>query len=129
MLSGTRAFRRDTPVESMNAILTEEPADLSETNPNLSPALDRIVRRCLEKRPEQRFQTTSDLALIAVESAEPDTFIPGKPKVLFEGDFFERYDVSLDGKELLLSVRDVPGFARFHWLQNWTTLLKDQPKP
>jgi eukaryotic-like serine/threonine-protein kinase len=43
--------------------------------------------------------------LVAVESVEPDSFIPGKPKVLFEGDFNEHYDVSLDGKELLLNDR------------------------
>ncbi len=67
--------------------------------------------------------------LVAVESAEPDTFIPGNPEVLFEGDFDYRFDVSPDGKELLLSVRDVPGFTRFHWIQNWKTLLKDQPGP
>ena len=64
-----------------------------------------------------------------MESAEPDTFIPEKPKVLFEGDFNDRYDVSPDGKELLMSVRDVPGFTRFHWIQNWKTLLKNQPEP
>ena len=63
--------------------------------------------------------------MIAVESVESDIFVPGKLKVLFEGDFYHSYDVSIDGKELLMSVRDVPGFNRFHWIQSWTTLLKD----
>ncbi len=62
MLSGRRAFRRETAVETMNAILKEEPPDLSETNRNLPPALERIVRHCLEKRPEDRFQSARDLA-------------------------------------------------------------------
>lgn len=62
MLSGQRAFRRDTAPETMTAILKEEPPDW-ETDPKIvSPALERIVRRCLEKQPEQRFQSARDLA-------------------------------------------------------------------
>ncbi len=62
MISGKRAFHRDTPADTMSAILKEEPADLSETNRNISPALDRIVQHCLEKNPEQRFHSASDIA-------------------------------------------------------------------
>jgi serine/threonine protein kinase len=62
MLSGQRAFRRDTSAETMTAILKEEPADLSVTGKPTSPALERIVRRCLEKKPLQRFQSARDLA-------------------------------------------------------------------
>ncbi len=62
MLSGTRAFRRDTPVASMNAVLSEEPPELSASQSTVSPTLERIVRRCLEKQPDRRFQTASDLA-------------------------------------------------------------------
>ncbi len=61
MLSGQRAFRGDSHVEVMNAILKEEPPELSETNAKISPHLEKIVRRCLEKKPERRFQTASDL--------------------------------------------------------------------
>jgi Tol biopolymer transport system component len=61
MLSGQRAFTGDSAVEIMNAILKEEPPELAESNAKISPALDRIVRRCLEKKPEQRFQSASDL--------------------------------------------------------------------
>jgi Tol biopolymer transport system component len=61
MLSGRRTFSGDSAVEVMNAILKEEPPELSETNAKISPALDKIVRRCLEKKPERRFQTASDL--------------------------------------------------------------------
>src|SRR5262249_46822367 len=56
MLSGTRAFRRDTPVESMNAVLNEEPPELSAGYANVPPTLERVVRRCLEKQPDNRFQ-------------------------------------------------------------------------
>jgi Tol biopolymer transport system component len=62
MLSGCRAFRRDTSAETMTAILREDPPDLSDAAHPVSPALDRIVRRCLEKNPEQRFQSARDLS-------------------------------------------------------------------
>jgi eukaryotic-like serine/threonine-protein kinase len=62
MLSGLRAFRRDTPAETMTAVLKEDPPELTDPGRAVSPALDRIVRRCLEKDPEQRFQSAKDLS-------------------------------------------------------------------
>src|SRR5271165_3518407 len=62
MLSGQRAFRGETPADTMSAILKEEPAKLSETARNVPPALERMVRHCLEKNPAQRFQSAGDLA-------------------------------------------------------------------
>ena len=62
MLSGRRAFRGSSAVETMNAILKEDPPDLSDTNRNLPPALERIVGHCLEKNPEERFQSARDIA-------------------------------------------------------------------
>jgi Tol biopolymer transport system component len=62
MLSGKRAFHGDSAADTMSAILKEEPADLSETNRNVSPALERIVRHCLEKNPAERFQSARDVA-------------------------------------------------------------------
>ena len=62
MLSGKRAFHGDSAADTMSAILKEEPADLSETNRNVSPALERIVRHCLEKSPAERFQSARDVA-------------------------------------------------------------------
>ncbi len=62
MVSGHRAFKRDTAAETMTAILKEDPAELSELNHPVSPGLERIIRRCLEKNPEQRFQSAKDLA-------------------------------------------------------------------
>jgi serine/threonine protein kinase/Tol biopolymer transport system component len=61
MLSGQRTFTGDSLVELMNAILKDEPAELSETNAKISPALDKLVRRCLEKKPERRFHSAHDL--------------------------------------------------------------------
>src|SRR5580692_225488 len=62
MLSGKRAFHGETPADTMSSILKEEPADLNETNRSVSPALERIVQHCLEKNPESRFHSASDIA-------------------------------------------------------------------
>ncbi len=62
MLTGQRAFQRDTPAETMTAILREDPPELSASRAELSPALDRIVRHCLEKNPAERFQSARDVA-------------------------------------------------------------------
>jgi eukaryotic-like serine/threonine-protein kinase len=62
MLSGRRAFHGDSAVETMGAILKEEPPDLSATNKNIASTLERIVRHCLEKNPDERFQSARDLA-------------------------------------------------------------------
>src|SRR5262245_51268378 len=61
MLSGRRTFSGESAVEVMNSILKEDPPELGETDATISPALEKIVRRCLEKKPERRFQTASDL--------------------------------------------------------------------
>ena len=62
MLSGERAFRGETAADTMSAILTKEPSDLDVARLSIAPGLDRIVRRCLEKSPELRFQSATDLA-------------------------------------------------------------------
>jgi Tol biopolymer transport system component len=62
MLSASRAFHRDSAAETMSAILREEPPDLSTTNKNVQPGLERIVRHCLEKNPEERFYSARDVA-------------------------------------------------------------------
>jgi serine/threonine protein kinase len=62
MVSGQRAFRRETAAETMTAILREDPSELSTARPDISPALERIVRHCLEKNPAERFQTARDVA-------------------------------------------------------------------
>ena len=62
MLAGKRAFQKPTSPETMTAILNEDPPEISQVASNLPPALQRVVHRCLEKNPEQRFQSASDLA-------------------------------------------------------------------
>ena len=62
MLTGKRAFHKESAAETMNAIVNEEPPELAETNRNLSPGLERVVRHCLEKNPDERFRSAHDLA-------------------------------------------------------------------
>jgi eukaryotic-like serine/threonine-protein kinase len=62
MISGKRAFHGDSPADTMSAILKEEPPELSEVARNVPPALERIVRHCLEKNPPQRFRSAGDVA-------------------------------------------------------------------
>jgi len=62
MLSGKRAFHGDSAADTMSAILKEDPPEISLTNQNVPAGLDRIVRHCLEKNPEQRFRSAHDLA-------------------------------------------------------------------
>ena len=62
MISGKRAFHGETAADTMSAILSKEPPELSETSTNFSPAILKIVEHCLEKNPAQRFQSMHDVA-------------------------------------------------------------------
>jgi tRNA A-37 threonylcarbamoyl transferase component Bud32 len=62
MLSGRRAFRGDSAADTITAVLKDEPADLSATGVVLPPAAEQVVRHCLEKRPDERYQSARDLA-------------------------------------------------------------------
>jgi len=62
MVTGRRAFDRETAPETMTAILREEPPEPADLGVVVPPALDRVTRRCLEKRPEERYQSARDLA-------------------------------------------------------------------
>src|SRR5262249_22775768 len=75
MIAAKRPFQGDSQVEVMHAILKAEPDPAAQSTPAISPALDRIVQRCLEKDPDHRFQSTSDLAfaLEALSSSSGST--------------------------------------------------------
>jgi len=75
MLAGKRAFQGNSSVETMSAILKHDPPELTETNRTVPPALGRIVRHCLEKNPEERFQSARDVgfALGALSDSSSST--------------------------------------------------------
>ena len=62
MLTGKRAFERDTPAEIMTAILREDAAAITGAPLETAPGIDHITQHCLEKNPEERFQSALDLA-------------------------------------------------------------------
>ena len=65
MATGGPAFKRDTAAETMTAILREDPLDMPEPasrSARLAPGLERVMRHCLEKSPDERFQSARDLA-------------------------------------------------------------------
>ncbi|MFN0121465.1 MAG: protein kinase domain-containing protein, partial [Blastocatellia bacterium] len=73
MLAGRRAFAGDSAAALISAILRDDPPELSGTNARISPALDKIVRRCLEKKPEHRFHSAHDLGFALEALATPDS--------------------------------------------------------
>jgi len=62
MLTGSRAFRGETEVDTITAVLLEEPPDINLENSGVPASFEQIVRHCLEKEPENRFQSARDLA-------------------------------------------------------------------
>ncbi|HLV85352.1 MAG TPA: protein kinase [Candidatus Sulfotelmatobacter sp.] len=115
MLSGKRAFRGDSAADTMSAILKEDPPDLNETNRNISPALERIVRHCLEKNPAERFQSARDVAFnlealsdssttsrsgvraLPEEKARPRWIVPAAAALLVLGSWFVVYHLARRG--------------------------------
>ena len=87
MLSGQRAFKGESSIETMNAILKDDPPELDTDKLELSPGLERIVRRCLEKEPARRFHSARDVgfALEAIsgtsssQRVEPPRAAAGTP--------------------------------------------------
>ena len=71
LLSGRKAFRRDTASDTMAAILKEEPPELSASGRNIPASLDRVVRHCLEKDRDRRFQSARDIEFALEETSAP----------------------------------------------------------
>jgi serine/threonine protein kinase/Tol biopolymer transport system component len=71
MLTGQRAFQKATSIDAMSAILNEEPTPLAKVLPGAPPGLERVLQRGLEKNPEQRFQSASDLGFALEAAAGP----------------------------------------------------------
>ena len=78
MLSGKNAFLRGTSADTMTAILKEDPPELTVSSSGVSSTLDRIVRRCLEKEPLERFQSVRDVAF-ALQAATGSSVLTPSP--------------------------------------------------
>ncbi len=110
MLTGRKAFKRDTPSDTMAAIMRDDPPDFAESGRNVSPALDNVVRHCLEKERENRFQSARDIAF-ALSEATSSTFV-SRPQPAVEAP---RRRIALVGMALvLLAVAGVLLWPRAH---------------
>jgi eukaryotic-like serine/threonine-protein kinase len=126
MLTGNRAFKKPTSAETMTAILNEDPPGVSQLVPLAPPALQKVIHRCLEKNPEQRFQSASDLAfaleslsdsssITAAGSGSPDPKSGSKLAAIAVG---LAVVVSLVGAALIfLRARKSPGPATTEYIQ------------
>ena len=76
MVMGKRSFEGPTNADTMSAILNQEPPSIAELSPDTPAALERVIRRCLEKNPEQRFQSAADLAFALEALSDPSSLTP-----------------------------------------------------
>ena len=83
LLSGRQPFVGDSAVQTMNAVLTDDPPDLAKSGRNIAPGLAQVVRHCLEKNPEERFQSARDLSFAlqaATSTSSPShDVVTGRP--------------------------------------------------
>jgi TolB-like protein/Flp pilus assembly protein TadD len=85
LLSGRKAFKRDTASDTIAAVLKEQPPELTQSGRNISPALDHIVRHCLEKERDDRFQTTKDVVFALSEASSPTTAVTSGAQAVVAG--------------------------------------------
>ena len=113
MVVGQRAFQRDTEADTVSAILNEEPPSIAQLSPDMPLALERVIRRCLEKNPEQRFQSASDLAFALEALSEPGTSTSGAHPIPVEPPKPRRLPTLAGALILLL----LGGFLAHLWLE------------
>jgi eukaryotic-like serine/threonine-protein kinase len=124
MLTGVRAFARATPADTLSAILTEEPSQLVRLDAQIAPGLDRIVRHCLEKSPDQRFQSARDLAFDLETAPDISGAVPAAAMSRStRGRFMPRWIVAAAAAGALLAWaapsmirRSVPAVAEYQQL-------------
>ena len=113
MLAGKRAFQKPTSPETMTAILNEDPPGISQVAANIPPALQRMVHRCLEKNPEQRFQSASDLAFDLDALSEFGGLLPSTKAANVVTGAGKRWKVIVPAAVVVLAL-SVGGYFYFH---------------
>ncbi|HEY1801588.1 MAG TPA: protein kinase [Terriglobales bacterium] len=134
-VTGKQTFRKPTSAETMSAILNEEPEAISQLTPSVPPGLERVVRRCLEKAPEQRFQSASDLAF-ALEALSDSAIASPTGIHPHESSKPKRRGIALAGVAVVIVLAAAAALAYFRMqppappvLSNYVQLTHDgQPK-
>ena len=114
MVTGNQPFRKPTSAETMTAILNDDPPPLSQISANTPPGLQRVVHRCLEKNPDQRFHSAHDLAF-ALEALSDSAITPGSGSHAQQGERFTRRLVAIGG--VLLLVLLAASVLAYFWLR------------
>src|SRR5215469_13620131 len=134
MVTGKQPFRKSTSAETMTAILNEEPPSISQITPTASPGMQRVVHRCLEKDPEQRFHSSHDLAF-ALEALSDSTTTTPSGSHAQQGKGWSRRRITIVGTTVLVLI--VASALAYLWLRrepvpkvsNYVQLTNDgQPK-
>src|SRR5450631_2764205 len=114
MVTGKQTFRKPTSAETMTAILNEDPPPISQVTAATPPGLQRVVHRCLEKSPEQRFQSASDMAFALEALSDTGTSIStgGHPSI---SEPASRRGIALAGAALVLLL--VVGALAYFWMR------------
>ncbi len=80
VLTGRKPFRGDTSAETLAAILRDHPSELAAVGRTFPPRIDALVRRCLEKNPDYRFQSARDLAFAMREILSDSEGLPSSAR-------------------------------------------------
>jgi Tol biopolymer transport system component len=134
MVTGNQTFRKPTSAETMTAILNEDPPSISQVTATAPPGLQRVVQRCLEKSPEQRFQSASDMAF-ALEALSDAGMPPSTGSHAYLGEPASRRGIAMAGAALAVLLG--AGALAYFWIRpeavpkvsNYVQLTHDgQPK-
>ncbi len=114
MVTGKQTFRKPTSAETMAAILNEDPPSISQITATAPPGLQRVVHRCLEKSPEQRFQSASDMAF-ALEALSDSGMTTPSGGHAHLGEPASRRGIAIAGAALLALL--VAGALAYFWMR------------
>jgi serine/threonine protein kinase/Tol biopolymer transport system component len=115
MVTGKQPFRKSTSAETMTAILNEEPPLISQITPTAPPGMQRVVHRCLEKDPEQRFQSSHDLAFALEAALSDSTLTTPSGSQAQQGKGWSRRRITIVGTTLLVLI--VASALAYLWLR------------